>query len=171
MKHGLKLTVFLLAFSSLSAENARPPEGLLDHLEGQWVLSGTIKKSPTTHDISAEWVLNHGYLRLREVSHEKKTDGTPAYEAIIFISFDSTSNEYSCLWLDTTSNAGLSADGIAHGKPGGNSIPFIFKDTAGKVTFENTFSYDKKSDSWEWKMDNVNDDQRSPFGRVRLVKK
>jgi hypothetical protein len=47
-------------------------DALLDHLAGSWVLQGTIAGRPTTHDITAEWVLAHQYLRLQEVSREKK---------------------------------------------------------------------------------------------------
>jgi hypothetical protein len=64
---------------------------LLERLVGRWILSGTIAGKKTTHDVSAEWVLNHGYLRLHEVAREKDTAGAPAYEAIIFVSMDSAS--------------------------------------------------------------------------------
>src|ERR1041385_1508283 len=62
--------------------------GILDRLTGQWVLTGKIAGRQTTHDISAEWTLNHGYLRIHEVSREKKTTGEAAYEAIVFIAYN-----------------------------------------------------------------------------------
>lgn len=146
---------------------------LLDHLTGQWVLTGTLAGKKTTHDVSAEWVLNHGYVRLHEISREKAPHGGPAYEAIIFVMFDSASDEYSCLWLDSTA-ASFSPDGIGRAKIGQtdtNAIPFLFKDAGGHVNFENTFRYDAKANSWEWTLANVQDEKRKPFGHVRLVKK
>jgi hypothetical protein len=159
--------VFALAFAGVS----RFPDRLLDHLVGRWVLSGTIAGKNTTHDVSAERVLHDGYVRIHEVSREVDSNGAPAYEAIIFISFDPTSGDYSCLWLDSTGNGGLSAQAIGHAKAKANTIPFTFKDREGRVSFENTFSYDKATDTWSWEMNNIQKDKREPFGRIKLIKK
>jgi len=51
---------------------------LLDHLTGTWVLQGTIMGKETTHDVAAEWVLGHQYVRIHEVSREKNSQGLPA---------------------------------------------------------------------------------------------
>jgi hypothetical protein len=77
-------------------------ESLLNRMIGKWVLQGQIDGKETTHDIDAEWVLNHEYLRLHEVSRERNANGDPAYEAIVFFSWDAHSGEYSCQWLDST---------------------------------------------------------------------
>jgi hypothetical protein len=37
------------------------------------------------HDITAEWVTGHQYLRFVELSREREADGTRAYETIVFI--------------------------------------------------------------------------------------
>lgn len=145
-------------------------EGLLDRLAGKWVLTGKIAGKETTHDISADWTLNHGYLRIHEVSREKERSGEPSYEAIVFISYNAKSEDYSCLWLDGTSNEGLNAEGMGHAKRRENSLPFVFRDAKGQVSFENTFVYDPTSDSWKWIMDNVEAEKRKPFGRVTLRK-
>ena len=55
-------------------------------------------------------------------------------------------------------------------KRSANSLPFVFRDANGQVSFENTFVYDPTSDSWNWVMDNVAAGKRKPFGRVTLVK-
>jgi hypothetical protein len=147
------------------------PEALLDRLAGQWVLSGKIAGRETTHDISADWTLNHGYLRIHEVSREKGPSGEDSYEAIIFISYNAKTEDYTCLWLDSTSNEGLNAEGLAHARRRENSLPFVFRDSKAQVSFENTFVYDPASDSWKWIMDNVEAEKRKPFGRVTLVKR
>jgi hypothetical protein len=60
-------------------------DSFLDHLVGKWVLRGELAHKQTTHDILAEWVLGHQYVRLHEISRETKTNGQPAYEAIVLL--------------------------------------------------------------------------------------
>ena len=145
-------------------------EAFLDRLAGKWVLSGTLAGREVTHDIAADWTLNHGYLRIHEISREKNPSGQAAYEAIIFISYNAKTDDFACLWLDSTSNEGLTAEGLAHAKPRGNSLPFVFRDAKGEISIENTFVYDAESGSWKWIIDNVEGEKRKPFGRVTLVR-
>ena len=152
------------------ASESRPSETLLDRLAGRWVLSGKIAGRETTHDISADWTLNHGYLRIHEISREKEPSGEASYEAIIFVSYNAKTGDYTCLWLDSTSNEGLNAQGMGHAKLRESSLPFLFRDPKGEISFENTFVYDPASDSWKWILDNVEAEKRRPFGRVTLVK-
>ena len=158
--------VALVCDGAFAAES----EELLERLGGNWVLSGKLAGKETTHDISADWPLNHGYLRLHEISREKKPSGEAAYEAIVFIAYNPKTKDYTCLWLDSTSNEGLNAEGFGHAKRSENSLPFVFRDANGHVSFENTFLYDPTSDSWKWIMDNVEAEKRKPFGRVTLVR-
>ena len=159
-----------LAIVAAAVAQAPPTPDLLEHLSGHWVLRGTITGQATTHDVDAEWVLNRGYLRLHEVSREKDASGNPQYEAIVFFSRDRKTGEYSCLWLDTTSNAGLSNSGVAHGKASGNEIPFVFFPNS-KQEFHNRFAYDVASDSWTWTMDGVEGGKTVPFARLKLTRK
>ena len=152
------------------ADEAGPAEALLDRLAGNWVLSGKLAGRETIHDISAEWTLNRGYLRIHETSRERAPSGAALYEAIVFVSQSAATDNYTCLWLDSTSNAGLVPEGFGQAKRLGNSLPFVFRDANGQVSFENTFAYDPVTDSWQWIMDNVEAGKRKPFGRVTLVK-
>ena len=141
---------------------------LLDRLTGHWVLHGTLAGKETTHDVAAEWVLGHEYVRLHEVSREKNRDGQPAYEAIVFVGWDATSSQYACLWLDSTGGGGLSGQAIAHARRSGDELPFVFKESDGSVSFTNTFVHHKESDSWAWIMDNVEKGKSTPFARLTL---
>ena len=171
MKKWLGVIVAVSAVSaSVFADAPRSTNQVLDHLVGHWLLSGTIAGKNTTHDVSAEWVLNHGYLRIHEVSREVGPSGTPAYEAMVFISYETKSGDYTCLWLDSTGSGGLSAEGFGHARSSEDSIPLIFCDSAGRISFENTFSYDRVADTWRWIMNNVENGKRKPFGRVTLVR-
>ena len=115
-------------------------------------------------------MLDHGYLRLHETSREKTSSGAAFYEAIVFISYNAKTDDYTCLWLDSTSNEGLVPEGFGHAKRKENTLPFVFRDANGQVSFENTFCYDPSSGSWKWILDNVAAGIRKPFGGVTLVK-
>src|SRR5258708_571476 len=99
---------------SVLAQYTQSADTLLDHMVGKWLLKGKIAGAPIEHDITAAWVLGHKYIQLKETSRGKQADGTPSYGAIIFISLDKSKKQYDCLWLDNTSNSGLSNEIIAH---------------------------------------------------------
>jgi hypothetical protein len=169
------LLVALVALGAVTtaSASAQPPEGddpWLSRLVGRWVLEGRIAGKDTTHDVDAEWVLNHLYVRLHEVSREKDSKGNAAYEAIVYVTWYAALGEYTVLWLDTTASGGFAPEGIGHAKPQGNSLPFVFKDASGEVSFKNTFAYDSASRAWTWTMDNVDKGASRPFGRVRLTR-
>lgn len=154
--------------------DAEPPPGddpWLSRLVGHWVLRGLIAGKDTTHDVDVEWVLNHLYIRLHEVSREKDSRGRPAYEAIVYVTWYAAAGEYAILWLDTTASGGFSPEGIGHAKPEGESLPFVFKDAHGEVSFKNTFAYNPASRTWAWVMDNVDKGVPKTFGRVKLTRR
>jgi len=166
------LSIFILiATASLPvfAQQSVAHETLLEHQTGNWILQGTIAERETTHDVDAEWVLGHEYVRLHETSREKKAQGQAAYEAIIFVEWDESSSEYRCLWLDSTGGGGLSAQGIAHGKRSGDEIAFLFKDKDSSI--HTTFAYSKSTDTWQWLIDNEAGGKVSEFARVKLTRK
>ena len=142
------------------------PTKLLDHLAGRWVMTGTLGNKRTTHEVDAEWVLKHEYLRFHEASRDKEASGRPAYEAIVFISVDPKTNEYMCLWLDNTAGGGLSL--IARGKKTGNSIPLVFT-LSRRESLHTTFRYDARADTWQMTIDDVTDGKADRFGDVRLA--
>lgn len=169
----LRLALAAIGIATAASAGAQPTTGddpWLSRLVGRWVLRGEIAGSATTHDVEAEWVLNHLYVRLHEVSREKDSSGKPAYEAIIYVTWYAAAKEYSVLWLDTTASGGFAPEGTGHAKPEGNSLPFVFKDARGVVSFKNTFAYDPAGRAWTWAMDNIDHGRAKPFGRVRLTR-
>lgn len=172
MRHVLVALVgFTLLAGTAFAQAAPVKDPLLEQLAGAWVLRGTLARQQTTHDVTAEWVLNHLYLRLHEVSREKDAAGKPQYEAIVLIGWDEAASEYQCLWLDTTGGGGLTALGIARGKREGDKIPFLWKDKDGTLSFNNTFAYDRAANSWAWIMDNIQKGKPVPFARLTLTRR
>src|SRR5437588_4395254 len=158
------LIIAALVGSNLQVFSDSPAQHgpLSDQLIGKWVLQGTIGGRQTIHDVDADWVLNDGYVRLHEVSREKDSHGLPAYEAIMFISWDERSREYSFLILDSTSNVGLTNGVTGRATPDTNKIPFLLKIKSNE-TFHTTFLYDKNNESWQWIMDDEMDGKIRPF--------
>jgi hypothetical protein len=149
---------------------AEAPDALLDKMTGRWVLTGTIAKQQTTHDVDVDWILNREYLRIHEVSREKNGAGGPQYEAWIHIAWDAKKSEYAVLWLDNTAVFTFAADGIGHAKRDGDRIPMLFTDPDGGG-IHTTFSYDRTTDTWSWTIDNVDKTGRvSSFATVTLTR-
>ncbi|HEY4902964.1 MAG TPA: hypothetical protein VIH89_05775 [Candidatus Sulfotelmatobacter sp.] len=167
------VTIFaLIALLSLVVSGQQPtrPDPLLDRMTGRWILQGTIAGRQTTHDIESDWVLNREYVRMHETSREKNAQGQPAYEAIVFIEWNESSGEYKCLWLDSTSGGGLSAQTMGHGKRNGDEIAFLFNSPDGS-SIHTAFSYNKNTGTWQWLMDNEVGGKLTPFARVKLTRK
>jgi len=169
MIRALPIALAALALSSSAVARQPPsPASLFSHLAGRWVLRGTIQNQQTTHDVDAAAVLNGGYMQLHEVSREKDAKGAPAYEAIVYLSLDPKTSEFACLWLDTTSSAGLAPGAtMGRGTASGNSIALLFK--TGADTFHTTFIYNPSADSWQWQMDGESGGKTTPFARVTLT--
>jgi hypothetical protein len=148
----------------------RDPLKLLDHLAGDWVLSGTIGGKQTTHDVDARWVLRHEYMELHETSREKQANGEPAYEAIILISWESKANQYACLWLDSTSGGALTSKTTCRATPSGESIPFIFA-LSPSESLHTTFTYRGATDTWQWIIDEESNGKTDRFADVTLSRK
>ena len=62
------VSVLLLLSLPAVAEQQGVQDKLLDQMSGTWVMRGTIGGNQVTHDLVAEWVLGHQYLRFHEVA-------------------------------------------------------------------------------------------------------
>ena len=145
-----------------------PQRDLLEKLAGHWVARGTIRQTPTTHDIDAQWVLEKEYVQIHETSRERDASGKPRYEALVYVVWDPRAGEYACLWLDTTGISLFAPEGVGHAKPERDRIPFVFRDPDGGV--HTTFSYDRAKDEWSWSIDNESKGVRRPFARLKLTR-
>jgi len=161
----LLLLVFCMP-AVLPAQQPPVNSPLLDRLVGNWVLQGTIAGQQTTHDVEAEWVLDHHYLRIHEISREKTSQGKPQYEATIYIAWNEAQKQYAAVWLDVY--GGISSESIGIADPKQNGLMFIFKDEKGAVSVSNDFVYDAQSDTWQWLINNLDKGMVKPFARVTL---
>jgi hypothetical protein len=165
-----QLVLVMTIFASLIAMAQQPPvrSPLLDHLAGKWQMPGTVGKQSVTHDLDAEWVLQHHYLRFREVSREKNDKGEPQYDATVFIGWNEKIKQYACVWLDTY--GGLTQESIGRATPKENELAFVFTDEHGEISFKNTFIYDPKTNTWENHLDNIVKGEAKPFARFNLTR-
>ena len=147
-----------------------PPDSLFARLIGRWVLRGTIARQQTVHDVSFEWMLGREYVRMHEISRERKPDGSPAYEAVVLFGRDPQTGAYACQWMDNTAAGAFDPQGIGRGSVAGDSVPFLFHYTA-TTSFHTTFVYERSADAWQWHMDNDSAGVRRPFARVTLTRR
>jgi hypothetical protein len=164
-------TIFALTLFLSGASFAQSPpvdSPLLDRLAGKWVSQAEIAGHRSTRDIEGEWVIQHHYLRLHEVSREKDAKGNPRYEAMEYFTTGPQQKQIQCVWLDVFAGAGLTTLGVAD--PKDNDIPFVFKDDKGEINFTNDFTYNPKTDSWQWTMNNVDHGKAIPFGIEKLAR-
>lgn len=145
-----------------NASFAAPPDPLLDHMTGHWVLTGTIAGQQTTHDVDAEWILQNRYVRLHEVSRETDASGKPRYEAEVLIGYDAPKQRYACFWFDITGVAAPGSGAVTERV--GDTLPFVFKTEGDHATF----AYQAASDTWTWTIDGEQGGKLVPFARVTL---
>ena len=171
------LVLLLLNVAPAQASDVDPAT-LLDRLTGTWTMTGKLGGREATHDIDARWILNREYVEFHERSRERRPDGTPAYEATLLFAWHAKTSEFMCLFLDNTVGGGLSPEGIARGKPSGNSIPVVFACHFGACppgiseheSLHLTFDYDRSADQWRMTIDDVTDGKTSRFADMKLTR-
>ena len=149
----LAVTVLSICFGSVVSSHTlgqEPLDGrnrifrdeLLDKLVGNWKLTRKIRGQTVENNVRAEWVLNHQFLLV----HMKDVATPPAYEAMVFIGYDNTSERYVVHWLDNF--GGRFSETLGYGLRSGNSIKFVFEYPDGP--FHNTFTWDEKAGGWNF---------------------
>jgi hypothetical protein len=171
MKTLLKLILLFVLISpfTIKAQLTSQPDSLLNKLTGKWVLKGTVEGKETIHDIEATRVLNGQYIQIKELSREKDVKGNPLYDAIIYICWQEAKKQYFCLWLDNTSNEGITNQILGRAKQNGDKIEMVFKFSDANQ-FHTTFLYDRDTDTWQWLMDGEENGKLQPFARMKLTK-
>ncbi len=101
-------------------EHAALMDILLDHLEGQWSMKGTLLGEPVEYALNVKWVFGHQFLLLemRDVSNP------PQYEAAVYIGFGPSHDQYVVHWLDRF--GGKSSATLGYGQRDKDSIRLIF---------------------------------------------
>jgi hypothetical protein len=164
------LLLILFLPTTLRSQQIIQPDSLLNKLTGKWILNGTIAGQQTIHDVDVQRVLNGQYIQIKETSREKDQTGNPLYEAIVYICWEDSKKQYSCLWLDNSGSGGISNGIIGRASQIGDKIEMVFKYTD-TIQFHTTFLYDKQTGTWQWLMDEEERGKLKPFARVKLISK
>jgi hypothetical protein len=152
------------------AGNSSLSDPLLEHLVGTWVLRGEIAGKSVTHAVKVHWVLDHEYIQIHETANSKTAAGAPQYEAIVYIGWDPDLKKYACLWLDSTGGNGLVGWALGHADANATQLAFQFSDKNGEPSLQNTFTYDPRTNTWRWQIDNIDRGHRQSFGDVKLTR-
>lgn len=177
------MTIAVLLLSLLNVPSVQPRDAdaavaLMDHLVGHWTMTGTLGRKQTTHDVEARWVLNREYVEFHETSRERRPNGAPAFEALVFLAWNEKTDEFMCLFLDNTVGGGLSPEGIARGKRSANAIPVVFACHSGHCppgiseneSLHLTFAYDPSPDTWRVTIDEATSGKTSRFADMTMIR-
>jgi hypothetical protein len=166
----LLLIAILIALVPARSRAQTPGEwrdDLVDHMAGTWKTDGQIMGRDAHHEVQAEWVLNHQFLRI----HEKTDVGAPAseqrYEAVWYLGYDPVSDRYVLHLLD-----GFGArysETLGYGTRDGNAILFVFEYPDGP--FHTTFRWSPEKESWQWLMEQKDKNGKwTNFSDLKLTK-
>jgi hypothetical protein len=162
----IALPAILASSPSLAQSTAGWQDDLANHMTGTWELDGKVQGRDAHHDVTAEWVLNHQFLRM----HEKTIAGAPAsekaYEAIWLMGYDQTSERYVLHLLDVF--GGRFSETLGYGIRAGNELRFIFEYPDGP--FHTTFHWSPETGSWQWLLEQKDKEGKwTTFADLRLT--
>ena len=121
-------------------------DDLAEHMAGTWNLEGTIAGKEAHHTVTAEWVLNHQFLRLVEKTSASAPASESRYDALWFIGYDDVSERYVVHLLDIF--GARFSETLGYGTRNGNSISLVFEYPDGP--FHTTYKWSPEHDTWQW---------------------
>src|SRR5579864_1275023 len=92
--------VLLLPVSLLAQAPSEWHDPLVDRMAGTWKLEGQVMGKEAHHEVRADWVLNHQFLRIHEKTAANAPNNEHGYEAYWFLGYDSISERYVLHLLD-----------------------------------------------------------------------
>jgi hypothetical protein len=168
-------TVFLLVLvlaATLSDHSfaQAPPEmrdELVEHMAGTWRVEGNVLGRPAHHEIQAEWVLHHQFLRIDEKTAATAPASESRYEALWFLGYDAISERYALHLLDVF--GARYSETFGYGVRDGNAIRFVFEYPDGP--FHTTFRWLPEKDAWQWSLEQKDKDGKwTSFGELTLTR-
>ncbi len=85
MKAQIALFAVLLSLPMLAQAPAEWQDGLVNHLAGAWKLEGNVMGSNAHHDVRADWVFNHQFLRIQEKTAANAPRSERRYDSIWYL--------------------------------------------------------------------------------------
>jgi hypothetical protein len=162
----LLLTV-LLSLPVMAQAPADWADGFVGNLAGSWKLGGKVGSSEAHHDVEADWVLNHQFLRIKETTSATAPAGERGYDSIWYLGYDPISERYVLHLMDTF--GARFSETLGYGTRDGNQIKFVFEYPDGP--FHNTYLWNADEKSWPWLMEQKDKDGKwVPFANLKLTK-
>jgi hypothetical protein len=158
-----------LVFPAVAAAQAPEPwhDDLVDHLAGTWKMEGNVMRRAAHHDVQAEWVFNHQFLRIAEKTSPAAPSTERHYDAIWFLGYDAISERYVLHLMDQF--GGRFSETLGYGVRDGNTIRFVFEYPDGP--FHTTYQWDSDKNTWVWLMEQKDKNGKwTPFADLRLSK-
>jgi hypothetical protein len=161
------LFALLLSVPIAAQAPAAWQDDLVRHLAGSWKLEGDVMGNAAHHDVQADWVLNHQFLRIQEKTAANAPATESRYDSIWYLGYDSISERYVLHLMDTF--GARFSETLGYGTRDGNQIRFVFEYPDGP--FHNTYRWNAKENSWQWLMEQKNKDGKwVPFANLKLTR-
>ena len=142
-------------------------DGLVKHLAGSWKLGGKVGINDAHHDVQADWVLNHQFLRIQETTSANAAASERRYDSIWYLGYDPVSERYVMHLMDTF--GARFSETLGYGVREGNQIKFVFEYPDGP--FHTSYVWNDGEKSWQWLMEQKNKDGKwVPFANLKLTK-
>ncbi|HMK31370.1 MAG TPA: hypothetical protein VK473_16930 [Terriglobales bacterium] len=167
-----RLIVFALALILPGCSLAQGPasewrDELADHMAGTWKIEGKVMGRQAHHEVRAEWILNHQFLRIQEKTAASAPSEERHYEALWFLGFDALSERYVLHLIDVF--GGRFSETLGYGTREGNSLRFVFEYPDGP--FHTTFRWLPEEDAWQWLLEQKDNSGRwTTFADFRLTR-
>jgi hypothetical protein len=164
----LALAVFVLLQSPLAAQNSPEwTDDLVEHMAGSWKITGQVLGHEAHHEVRAEWVLNHQFLRIHEKTAADAPKSEQPYEAIWFLGYDSVGERYVLHLMDIF--GGRFSETLGYGIRDSNQIRFVFEYPDGP--FHTTFRWNPETGTWNWLMKQKDKTGKwTPFSELKLTR-
>jgi hypothetical protein len=170
MRAKLLLTLAAVMLTPIWVLAQAPVDGqdsLVDHMVGTWKLEGQVMGRDAHHEVHADWVLNHQFLRIQEKTSASAPDNESRYEAFWFLGYDRISERYVLHLIDVF--GARYSEVIGYGIRDGTNIDFVFEYPDGP--FHTTYSWNPKNDGWEWRMQQKDPSGKwTPFATLKLIR-
>lgn len=168
MKARLLLVLAILALFQLPSRaqtSAEWQDPLVDHMAGTWKLEGQVMGQSARHDVRADWVFHHQFLRIQEKTSADAAKTEHPYDAIWYLGYDSVSERYVLHLMDVY--GGRFSETLGYGTRDGNQIRFVFEYPDGP--FHTTFRWDPNIGAWQWLMEQKDKNGRwASFADLKL---
>jgi len=161
------IAVVSVPIHSVAQAPAEWRDNLVDRMAGTWKLEGQVMGRQAHHEVRADWVLNHQFLRLQETTTAGAPSTEQPYEAVWFLGYDSVSERYVLHLMDAF--GARYSETLGYGIRDGNQIRFTFEYPDGP--FHTTFRWIPEKDMWEWLMEQKDKNGKwAPFADLMLTR-